>query len=488
VAQAALPQTRAGSDFKPPNRLQSILLDVPFGDDICAITARGTGKSWCIPLLTTRDAQYFKKKYSCLIVRQTYQGLTELQGLLWRYYSSAFPGTTWSGADMTFRLGGKSEPFGRVELGYTGTGAIEANKALTRYQGRSFVCCIVDEVGAHTNLEFCDTIRATLRAPNKIPTRMILLGNPGGPCHASLQTRYGIPAGYPEPGKPVRFYSEDLQKWCVFLTATAASNHYIDLDAYIRSLRVACGDDPALLDSWLRGRLDVDVAGSFFGNSFSVKRSLRDIKPGDIKLREHKPFVMFDYGVAAPSVFYLCLPDPPDAPRGSLLLLDELYICATTSGGQREWTRGSYLSTYEQASAIAEWLEPWGLRPNDIPVLADDAIFNNDGRPRGSVAGDFKDAGVNVKRAGKMNTRMDNGLSMMRNMLTAAGKDPGSPWLQWTHACAGLMATLPTLPRHPTNPEVIAPGCADHACDAARYALTYNRSRSLVGTTSFQLW
>ncbi len=389
---------------------------------------------------------------------------------------------------MTFRLGGKAEPFGRVELGYTGVGAIEIVKAANRYQGRSYVCCIVDEIGSHNDLSFADTIRATLRAPEKVPTRMMLLGNPGGPCHAALQSRYGIPSGYPEPGKPVRFYSEDLQKHVVFMTATAASNVYIDLDAYIRSLRVACGDDPALLDAWLRGRLDVEIGGSFFGSSFSVQRSLRDISPGEIGLKEHKAFVVFDYGTAAPSVFYLCIPDPPGAPKGSLWLIDECYICSNTTGGQRDWSRGAYLSTAEQAGAVREWLERWGISPADIPVVADDAIFNNDGRPKGSVAGDFKAAGVPVRRAGKMNMREANGLAMVRNMMQAAGRDSDTPWLQWSRACVGLMAPVPTLPRHPTDPEIIANGCANHAIDAVRYGVQYAKQRSYVGATSFRVY
>lgn len=487
MAQKKIPPVRS-EEIRPPNRLQQICLDAPFADDLVAITARGTGKSWAIPLITSRDAQVYKERFSCLIVRQTYQGLTELQGLLYRYYTKAFPGTTWSGADMTFRLGGKQEPFGRVELGYTGTGAIESQKALTRYQGRSFQCIIIDEIGAHVNLEFADTIRATLRAPEGIPTRMIMLGNPGGACHAALQTRYGIPAGFPDPGKPVRFYSEDIGKHVVFLTATAASNSYIDLDQYIRSLRVACGDDPALLDAWLRGRLDVDIAGSFFGSAFSVKRSLRDITPGQIDIRQHKPFVMFDYGTAAPSVFYLCIPDPPGAPKGSLWLVDECYICTSTASGQRDFTRGAYLSTAEQALCVHEWLERWGLRPSDLPILGDDAIFNADGRPKGSVAGDFREAGVPVRRAGKMTVREANRLALLRNMMAAAGKDPDTPWLQWSKACQGLMATAPTLPRHPTDPEIIAPGCANHAVDAIGYAAVYLKQRSQVGTTSFRLY
>ena len=108
------------------------MLDAPFGDDLCVISARGTGKSWGIVMLVARDAAYWKERYSCLITRTTYQGLTELQGLLWRYLSVAFPGTTYSGGDMTFRVGGKDMPFGRVELAYTGAGPAEQVRALAR--------------------------------------------------------------------------------------------------------------------------------------------------------------------------------------------------------------------------------------------------------------------------------------------------------------------------------------------------------------------
>ncbi len=477
-----------GFEIKEPNLTQRILLDCPFADDVCAITARGTGKSYGIPLMIARDASHFRQKYSCLVTRQSFQSLVELQGLLNTYLTRAFPGTVWHSQSNFFKLGGKESPLGIVELAYTGSGPIEQRKALDRLQGRSFMCHIHDEIGTHPTTDFIDTVRATLRAPEGIPTRVILLGNPGGAGHAWLQARFGIPAGYPEPGQPRRFYSDDLRKHCVFFSATAASNSYIALDEYIRSIRVSAGDDPALLDAWLRGRLDVEIAGAFFGTSLNNRRSLRDINPGQINLRKHDPFVMFDYGVAAPSVFYLCVPNPPDAPKGSMLLLDELYICPSTQGGQRDYSRGSYLSTAEQAGAVHEWLERWGLKASDITIAADDAIFNNDGRPKGSVAGDFKAAGINVKRAGKLNTRQANGLSMVRTMLKAAGEDPGTPWLLWTHACAGWMSTVPTIPRHPSDVELIAPGCADHALDAARYAVTYQASRLVSHSTNFAIW
>lgn len=58
------------------------------------ISACGTGKSWGIALVVDRDAAHFITKYSGLITRTTFHGLNEIQGLLWRYLTVAFPGTT----------------------------------------------------------------------------------------------------------------------------------------------------------------------------------------------------------------------------------------------------------------------------------------------------------------------------------------------------------------------------------------------------------
>ena len=81
-------------------------------------------------------------------------------------------------------------------------------------------------------------------------------------------------------------------------------------------------------------------------------------------------------------------------------------------------------------------------------MVADDAVFNTTGSDRGSTAGDFKAAGCPLIRAGKMNAREANGLALVRTMLQAAGRDPGTPWLMWTKEWEGWMATWSTLPRH----------------------------------------
>ena len=181
VTPTQAPATAAGPEIKDPTLTQQLMLDAPFGDDLCVISARGTGKSWGIVMLVARDAAHWKERYSCLITRTTYQGLTELQGLLWRYLSVAFPGTTYSGGDMTFRVGGKDMPFGRVELAYTGAGPAEQVRALARLQGRSFICAIHDEV-----------------EPLRRRVHRLRSGHPAWPCRGPDQND---PAG--QPRRPV---------------------------------------------------------------------------------------------------------------------------------------------------------------------------------------------------------------------------------------------------------------------------------------------
>ena len=222
--------------------------------------------------------------------------------------------------------------------------------------------------------------------------------------------------------------------------------------------------------------------GAFFGSSFGIRRSLRDVRPGGLRPEQlRKAFVCMDWGCSAPTVAYLCLPDPEGAPKGFIWLLDEFYVAASTAGGQRDWTRGTDLSNAEQAVGIIEWMSRWGLRPGTTRVVADDAVFNATGSDRGSTAGDFKAAGCPLVRAGKMNLREANGLALARKMLQAAGRDPETPLLLWTKACEGLMATWPTLPRHPRDVERIADGCANHSLDAARYGVQWWRAKWKTG-------
>ena len=209
------------------------------------------------------------------------------------------------------------------------------------------------------------------------------------------------------------------------------------------------------------------------------------VNPGMVNPIAAGAFVAMDHGNAAPSVAYLIVPNPPNTPKGSLVLADEFYIAGTTMGGQRDWLRGNYVPNAEQGRALLEWLEPWcqpfGIDASRIPVHLDDACWNANGSHQGSVAGDLKKVGVRVKKAEKMQTKMASGLSVMRSMMAATRKDSEVPWLLWSTSCPGWEATVPTLPKHPRDPELIADACPDHACDAARYGVMLYQRRFKVG-------
>jgi hypothetical protein len=476
-----------------PNRMQQLMLDVPLDDVLCMGTAKGTGKSFGVVFLVMRDARAIGENYHCLITRSTFQSLVELQTLLLKWLPVAFPGTTYNSSENTFRLGGKAAPFGTVELAYRASSPLEQVRALSRLQGRSKICLIHDEAGNDPSPDFFDQLQGVLRGPPGVPTRVIFLANPGGPGHAWLRQRFALPAGCPEPMRPRRFWSEDYQRFAVFATADASVNEHIDWEQYKRQVELMAGGDPALLAALLRGDWNVDLGGgAFFGHCWSPTRCRHMIRPGEINLRERSPraFVSMDWGISAPSVAYLFLPEPPgvDAPKGSLMLLDECYMAASTLGGNRDWAKGSHLSSAQQAGVLIEWLDRWNLRPSDVKILADDAVFSSDGSHHGSTAGDFRAAGVQLSPAEKAKTSMVVGLAMLRNRMSASRKDYTSPWLLWSPACAGWEATVPGIPRHPRDPETIADGCSDHAADAARYGISWYEARWLVGNTNMNLW
>lgn len=485
------PNPSAGGYTPPqPNAFQNILLGAPLDEHLFAGTAKGVGKSFGILFLVLRDSQILRANYHALILRSTYQSLQEVQGILFRHLTQLIPGTRYVAAENMFYLGGKSAPFGTVELAYTATSALEQVRALARLQGRSQTTIIADEVGNVPDSSFFDQLMGVLRAAPGTPTRAIFLCNPGGAGNYWLKQRFVDPVAPLEPMRPRRFWSEEYERHVISLTATAASNPHIDWEGYKRNVELMAGGDPALLDALLRGVWS-EIGGGFFQHCWSPTRCRVPIIPGSINLRDHhpSPFAVFDWGTASPTVGYIVVPNPPniECPKGSLLLADEVYLCHSSRSG-RDWSRGAQLSNAQQASIITDWLFRWKLTPADLPMLVDDAIFASNGSPNGSVAGDFRRAGIRFRPVGKSSTPEVGGLVMLKNRMLASQKDWTQPWLLWSQVCEGWEATIPSISRHPRDPETIADTAVNHALDAARYAVAYFHSRWKTGSGSIRLW
>lgn len=478
-----------------PNGFQNMMLAAPMGEHLFCGTGKGLGKSMGIKFTVARDAQVLKDKYACLILRSSFQALQEIQADLFKYLSLVFPGTRYNSQEQIFYIGGKGGPYGTVELAYSASSPMEQARALTRLQGRSKSCIIADEAGAVAGiLDFLDELSGVLRGDPAVPRRMIILANPGGPAHSSLKERFVDPLPEPlEHMKPQRFWSEHYQRHCISLSANASINPHIDWELYKREIELMSHGDPELLDALLLGKWGDMGGGSAFGAVWSPRRCRFDLDAVEAKalVREHmpRPFVAMDHGISAPSVAYLLVPDPPgiDAPKGTIWIADELYICSRGRAG-REWHKGAMLGNHEQAELIRDWLERWNFKPDELKLLADDAVFSRNGSPNGSVAGDFRQAGVRLTPADKANTREVDGLNLLKSRMAASRKDD-APWLLWSGRCSGWEATVPSLARDPVRHELIASGQPNHALDAVRYGVAWFQGRTLGPRQSnWRMW
>lgn len=489
TATAAAPQ---GYQAPEPNPIQQLLLDAPASDFLHLGTGKGVGKSFGVLFRVARDHRQYGSNFHTLIVRATFQSLQEIQSILFTHLTQWFPGTTYSASDNIFRLGGKAAPFGTIELAYSATTPTEALRASARLQGRSKQLLIFDECGNMASRDFIDTLMGVLRGEPGQPTAAIFLSNPGGSGHHWLKQTFAIPAaaasgGPAEHMRPQRFWSEEFKRFVIHCTANASINKHLDWQQYRRQVELMAGGDENLLQALLNGSWEIEAGGAFFAPPvWSTRRCRKVIERGSIDLVQEKCFLAFDWGVGAPSAMALIWPNPPETPPGTLWMIDEMYVCERgIDGSRRNFSKGVYLSNLEQAAAIAEWLyDGWGVMPGQIPAIADDAIFASTGSAKGSVAAEFRAAGVNFRPAQKMKHRLAEGLSMVRSMMASTGRDGQNPWLMWSQHCAAWEATVPGLAKHPRDPNVCADGQPDHILDAVRMAVMWHRGRYKVGTKS----
>lgn len=100
-------------------------------------------------------------------------------------------------------------------------------------------------VSGVTTMRHINMLRANLRGPAGIPTRMIVLGNPGGPLHATI-ARMHVTGRI--PWRPYEL--DDGSRW-VFAPSTYLDNPTIDTERYARSIIASSGGDRALAEAWL---------------------------------------------------------------------------------------------------------------------------------------------------------------------------------------------------------------------------------------------
>lgn len=437
---------------------QERTLGVPEAFDLFLGGGRGPGKTHCLAALFLRHCEQHASNAHCLVARKSFPGLEQLEAEFAAYFGAVY--------GLALKHDTQRHRFTLPNGATIRLDQLERESDFQKLQGRSYSYIAVDEAGQYASPNLIDRLRSSLRAPQGTPTRFMLLANPGGPGHHWLVRRHALERSwlpYTCPATGAEF---------VTVHATYRDNPFIDREKYRRNLIAACATDPELAKAWLDGDWSV-LRGAYFSNVIDESRNL--IEPwarlpdwagwwgeGDWRF-----YLAHDFGVAAPSVTYLCAesrgaqgPDGYFYSAGSVVLVDEDAQVHPDDDSQ-----GLGLTVPDQAHRIKGMTRRWGVPAEGV---ADDAIFNRTGSQRGSIADEFRRAGVIFSRAGK-GSRIA-GWQTMRRMLADAGK-PDLPGLYVSRLCRYWWATVPSLPRCPRNPEDVDTNGIDHAADCARYAL-----------------
>src|SRR5215475_10987357 len=183
------------------------------------------------------------------------------------------------------------------------------------YQGHSYTRVYVEEAGNFPSPAPIMKLMATLRSGAGVPGGMRLTGNPGGPGHQWLRSRYIDPAPL---GWKVLTDQGGLER--IYIPSRVADNKYLGAD-YVQRLKAS--GSPELVRAWLEGDWSV-VSGAFFPE-FSLDRHV--IAP--CVLPDHWPrFRSFDWGSARPfSCGWWAVSDGslPSIARGALVRYREWY-------------------------------------------------------------------------------------------------------------------------------------------------------------------
>lgn len=443
-----------------PTPFQAQVLSIPEDHFIFLGGGRGGGKSFGLQLLILRHCNQYKNNARVLVSRRRLKSLIqfaeEFRGLLRSAYGS---GVSYNQNDNVFRLSNGAT----VQLTHC-----ESQSALQdTVQGLTFSLIVVDEAGEGPELPVIDNLALTLRAPG-VPLRMVLAGNPGGANHAALAERYVTGR---TPWAPFEFAD---QRW-VYAPSTVDDNPHLPA-AYKTNFEVLRHTDPALYKAHRLGDWSA-IVGDYFGGVWQYEKAVFD--------HHFVPSHFFaslklsvDWGSAAPCASVLGgqlsydvrLPDDRVMPKGSWVIYDEHFEC-----DPRNISRGTGRTPGQIAPTLHRLAARNSVRARGVIDSAAEA--RTAGRMEASIADLFRDAGVRVTPA-KKGARVPR-FEHLKSLMANGEFFVASRCLYW-------LATVPSLPRDPRNPEDVDTSANDHMLDATSYLIS-GSSQGAVRCTEFNL-
>jgi hypothetical protein len=362
---------------------------------------------------------------------------------------------------------------------------LERDSDAEAYQGHSYTRVYVEEIGNFPSSAPIFKLMATLRSGHGVPCGFRATGNPGGPGHQWVRSRYIDPAPLGWQIQTETFENpwthEKVVRDRVFIPSKLQDNRFLGKD-YVANLQMV--GNAQLVRAWLEGDWSV-IEGAFFPEFSEAKHVLPPFRIPDSWLR----FRSMDWGSASPSSigWWAVVGDDHRAlaaghraagvtsgtrnlPRGALVRYREWYVASGPNQGLK-------LTAEEIAEGIVsrETDEPKDIegRTGIAYGVLDPKAFSEEGGPslaerinkrliRADTATFRLADNKRVPRHGAM-----GGWDQLRARLV--GED-GRPMMYFFSTCRDSIRTLPALQHDQNKPEDVDTESEDHAPDEIRYA------------------
>ena len=136
MTTAPAPATAApGPEIQDPTLTQQLMLDAPWSDDLCIISARGTGKSWGIALVVACDAAYLKTKYSWPDHHDDFPGSERTAGMALALSDGGIPSEDVEQQRHDLPAGGQGHALRQRGMANTGAGIAEQGQGVGQIAG-----------------------------------------------------------------------------------------------------------------------------------------------------------------------------------------------------------------------------------------------------------------------------------------------------------------------------------------------------------------
>lgn len=430
---------------------QTVLLECPLKDAFYG-GARGGGKTYALLLDFAQQAKRYGKHAKGILFRKTYPELEEVETQAYAVYGSV--GATYNQTKRVWTF-----PNGAtLRLRYLDTVPDAEN-----YQGHSYTWQGFDEVGNWPTPEGIDKLWATLRSTT-VPMSACVrrcTGNPGGPGHAWVKTRY-IDAAPPLTSyryQPMPDVRPDIWVDAIFIPARLEDNLLLDQREYESNLALSASGNETLYRAWREGDWDV-----FAGAAFPEWRDQLHIVPDRLPPRGWKYVAAMDWGYR----------------QGSY----GLYAIGPEGQVEKVWEYYQAFREKHARQAAVEIARASASLPRPEYIAADTQMWQEIGAAE-TLAEEFRE-GLNeaygqhapelIEMHHAPNSRRVK-KNLMHRYLSWTKEPDGTvqPWqrplLRFQQRCKHTIRTMKALPLHPTKPDDVDTTAEDHAYDETAFIL-----------------